>query len=409
MEYTKVQEYIENHWDETIKENRQDKGTLIGMPYPYCVPAVGYFDEMYYWDTFFTNKGLALAGRMAQVKNNTDNMLYLVDKYGYMPNGNRTYYLKNSQPPFLSMMVRDVYGYYKDGAWLRGAYDVLGMEYEFWMAKRRTACGLNGYGGALTPDMYEEMAAGYSERFGGMPEGSLRDIAMHYVICCESGWDINPRWQTEGCHYAPVDLNSLLYGFEKNMEYFAQKLQNGQEGLWSRRAGNRKSRMFELMDDGSGILLDYNFDKGQLSPVLSAASFYPLFVKLADQKQAEALVRQLPRLEAEYGLLTCEKGSAAGNYQWDYPNGWSCIQYIAVIGLDNYGYREEARRLALKHTLLVEKVFEETGNLWEKYNVVEGNINVSNEYEMPAMMGWTAGVYLELKEYGKLFWDGSLS
>ena len=70
-----VKQYINSHWADCIKENREDKDTLIGMPYPYIVPSVGYFDEMYYWDTFFTNKGLALSGRFDQVKYNTDNML----------------------------------------------------------------------------------------------------------------------------------------------------------------------------------------------------------------------------------------------------------------------------------------------------------------------------------------------
>ena len=61
--------------------------------------------------------------------------------------------------------------------------------------------------------------------------------------------------------------------------------------------------------------------------------------------------------------------------------------------------KEEAKRLAQKYVSLVEKVFDETDNIWEKYNVVEGNINVSNEYKMPAMMGWSAGTYLAAAEY----------
>ena len=118
----KVIQFISSHWDDCIKENMKDNGTLIGLPYPYTVPAVGHFDEMYYWDTYFTNKGLEIEGRFAQAKNNTDNMLYLVNRFGYMPNGNRTYYLKNSQPPFLSIMVGDVYRHYNDKAWLTGAF-----------------------------------------------------------------------------------------------------------------------------------------------------------------------------------------------------------------------------------------------------------------------------------------------
>ena len=86
----------------------------MGLPYPYIVPAVGHFDEMYYWDTYFTNVGLILAGRAMQAKFNVDNMLNLISRFGFMPNGNRTYYLTRSQAPFLSYMVADIFEHFND-------------------------------------------------------------------------------------------------------------------------------------------------------------------------------------------------------------------------------------------------------------------------------------------------------
>lgn len=142
-------------------------------------------------------------------------------------------------------------------------------------------------------------------------------------------------------------------------------------------------------------------EKNKLSGILSAASFYPLFTGLAEQRHADALVCNLERLEAAYGILTCEKNNARGTYQWDYPNGWACLQYIAIVGLDRYGYSDIAKRIAEKYVALVDKVYDETGNLWEKYNVAEGSLNVSNEYNMPTMMGWSAGVYLAAVDYLK--------
>ncbi len=103
-----VEQYIYENIDDCTKDNREDEGTLIGLPYPYSVPSVGFFDEMYYWDTYFFNQGLKITGRHQQVKNNTDNMLYLVRRYGFMPNGNRTSFLKNSQSPFLSMITAGI-------------------------------------------------------------------------------------------------------------------------------------------------------------------------------------------------------------------------------------------------------------------------------------------------------------
>ena len=42
----KIEEYIAENWSDCIKENQNDEGTLIGLPYPYTVPAVGKFDEI---------------------------------------------------------------------------------------------------------------------------------------------------------------------------------------------------------------------------------------------------------------------------------------------------------------------------------------------------------------------------
>ncbi len=395
----KVLDYIERNWDSCIKENRQDEGTLLGLPYPYTVPAVGHFDEMYYWDTYFTNKGLELCGRISQAKNNTDNMLYMVNKYGFMPNGNRQVYLSHSQPPFLSVMVRDVYEYYRDPVWLGGAYQALTKEYAFWTTERGSHTGLSRYDEEVAEERIKPMADRCAERMGYRPDLPDELLARHMLATCESGWDINPRWDLEGYHFAPVDLNSLLYLLEGNMAYFAKELDNGCESEWLERQRKRRERMVRYMQNAEGLFLDHNFVTGKQSIVFSAASLFPLYAGLADDQQAECLVQNLHRLEAPYGLLTCEKNEVPGTFQWDYPNGWACLQYIAIIGLDRYGYREEAARLARKYTALVEKVFEETGNLWEKYNVVEGNINVANEYAMPPMMGWSAGVYLAALHY----------
>ena len=395
-----VENYIEKHWDNCIKRNTKDEETLIGIPYPYTVPAVGYFDELYYWDTYFTNIGLIISGRGLLAKYNVDNMLYLVEKLGYMPNGNRTYLTNKSQPPFLSEMVRDIYRVFGDNAWLSGAYHALEIEYEFWMTKRISNIGLNVYGGNLTGEKSIEIFSNlFRKRTKYTPQKSEEDMARHAIICCESGWDMNPRWGYEGYEYAPIDLNCLMYQFETNMTYFAKILKNGKDKEWAKRAENRKKLMLDLMSDENGILTDYNFVKKTHSKVFSVASLYPLYVEMADRDYARLINEQLYRLETEYGLLTCEKTDAKATYQWDYPNGWACLQYIAISGFMRYGYKEVAKRLADKYTTLVEKIFNETGNLWEKYNVAEGSININQEDpgEMPSMMGWSAGVYLYAK------------
>ena len=142
-----VSEFIKKNWDECVRSVTEDDGTLIGLPYPYIVPSPKEsLQEIYYWDTYFTCKGLYRSQKRELAKNCTDDMLYLVDRYGFMPNGNRTYYLSQSQPPVLSMMVKDVYDYYQDKEWLNKAYEILKKEYNFWTENRMTPIRLNSYG-----------------------------------------------------------------------------------------------------------------------------------------------------------------------------------------------------------------------------------------------------------------------
>ena len=143
-----VKEYIEDNWDNTTRLFTEDDDTLIGLPHPYTVPRIeGKFQEMYYWDVYFTNVGLIKSGRLSQAKNNVDNMCYLINKFGFVPNGNRTYYLSRSQPPFLSQMVRCIYEQTGDIRWLDECYKALEKEYKFWENERQTPCGLNRYYG----------------------------------------------------------------------------------------------------------------------------------------------------------------------------------------------------------------------------------------------------------------------
>ena len=153
-----------------------------------------------------------------------------------------------------------------------------------------------------------------------------------------------------------------------------------------------------------GVFYDYNFKTGEISNILSSASFYPMFVGMISSEQAKALAENLYRLEAEYGIAATESQAPDYSYQWQYPNGWAPQQNLVMQGLAKYGYKEDATRVAQKYINLVETNFEKTNNIWEKYNVVTGGIDVADESShrhsvLPPMMGWTAGVYLEALKY----------
>lgn len=396
-----IYQYIDVNLPKCIRQNKEYSGTFIGLPYPYICPcAAGAFQEMYYWDTYFTHKGLLIRGELQQVRHDIDNMCYLIQKYGFVLNGNRTNYLYNSQPPFLSMMVRDYYEVNPDKEWLIQAYDALKKEHDFWMQNRGSEIGLNRYDWMPMPEDMHATFAGYLRgRLGECDITSDEEAARGLISSGESGWDLNPRMGAKSYEFAPADLNSLLYALEENLSYFASELGQADESAkWHKLGEERAALCRKYLKNADGLYMDYNFVQKEQTTIFSVASFYPLFCGMATQEEAEAARKALYRLETDYGVVTCEKNDAAVTYQWDYPNGWAPMQLIVVSGLLRYGYEQDALRIARKFVQLVERCYSETNHLWEKYNIVEGNVNAQNEYEMPPMLGWTFGVYTWLKE-----------
>ena len=128
------------------------------------------------------------------------------------------------------------------------------------------------------------------------------------------------------------------------------------------------------------------------TPSNFATSFSIFAAQFAQSKSSKIIQNSISKFELEYGIA-CGEENPAWNCQWDYPNIWAPIQYVVYKGLINYGYFEDAKRVASKYVALIEKNFAQTGNLWEKYNGHTAE-NVSAEYDAPKMLGWTAGVYI---------------
>ena len=264
--------YIARNWSSTVRSAPEDQGTLIGLPRPFSTPSTsGVFQELYYWDTYFINVGLLASGQTEQAANNIENMFYLIDRFGWMPNGNRTFYLCRSQPPFLSQMVRELFEHTQDRAWLHArAYPALQKEYWFWHTHRTLENGLSRYGGEDPDDTtLRELGRSLCERFGlASPESpeQLYPYGRAMLALAESGWDCTSRFGTEAQLYAPVDLNALLYRMEHNMEWFAGVLGlDAERSQWRSRKEFRKARMDELLwDPERGCYCDYRFSDGHL-------------------------------------------------------------------------------------------------------------------------------------------------
>jgi len=395
--------------------------TLIPLPHPYVVPG-GRFREVYYWDSYFTMLGLARSGRLDLVRDMLDNFAYLIGRFGHLPNGNRSYYLSRSQPPFFAAMV-GLYAEATDTAHALSYLPALETEYAFWMdGARRLAPGrayrrvvrlrdgsvLNRYWDDRAeprPEAYGEdvrLAARVHERRRGALYRNLRASA-------ESGWDFSSRWMRdpadlrslETTDLAPVDLNSLLFDAERLIAALsAFRGATGDAAAARRFAAAADRRRGALLaaafDTGTGFFYDLRWRTGQRvtdRPTLAAA--VPLYFGLADSDQARAVAARLARdFLRPGGFVT---SSIATGQQWDAPNGWAPLEWMAIAGLRRYGQGELADTAAARWLALNRRTYRATGRMMEKYDVVDlARAAGGGEYPTQDGFGWTNGVALAL-------------
>lgn len=401
-----VYEFINNEISKTTKISAQGDGTMIPLPYPFTAPcAETTFLEMYYWDTYFTNKCLFLTGRERQALNNVQNLAYLLKKYGKIPNGNRKHYLGRSQPPFFGLMLKDALSLGgKSEIDIPFAYKMLKKEYEFWQKERYAGNGLNRYGCDLNSreclgnyGVYREVhTEKYFERTGIFLHNTEKN-GKNVVAEYESGWDFSPRFNGKCTEFNAVDLNCLLYYDEMLLHEWAKEQNKSKEAaLFYEKAKSRKEKIKSLcLRDG--VYYDYNYVIKTPSFTVSAAAFFPFFTGVDDDKAS--FIKTLGFLERDFGIVATKTDYA--NFQWAEPNGWAPLTYVAVMAAKTLKLKDIAERLTEKYLSAIDALFEKTGKLWEKYNAITGDLDVSSEYGTPEMLGWTAGVYAALYNYKK--------
>jgi len=392
-------------------------GSLLPLPHPYVVPG-GRFREVYYWDSYFTLLGLASSQRWQQVRDMVDNFAWQLDQYGHIPNGNRSYYLSRSQPPFFSLMVELLASHEGDDAYRR-YLPQLRIEHAFWMhggedlapgqARERVvrlADGqlLNRYWDARAvprTESWTDDLATAAQASRRPPSQVYRDLRAG----AESGWDFSSRWLDDPAQLSsirttaivPVDLNSLLFQLEQTLAHAstASGARDDARHYQQLAASRRAAINTQLWDARQGYYVDRDLDSGQQRPALTAATLFPLWLKIADTAQARrtAAVVEAGLLRSG-GLLTTQRDTGQ---QWDAPNGWAPLQWVAVDGLQQYGQQALARTLGVRFLHTVQSVYDRDGKLVEKY-VVDGSASGGGggEYPLQDGFGWSNGVTLAL-------------
>jgi alpha,alpha-trehalase len=435
-----------------------DRQGLLYLPHPYVVPG-GFFNEMYGWDSYFIVLGLLADHRSALARGMVENFLFEVEHYGGVLNANRSYYLTRSQPPFLGAMIRAVlenpHSFRNPAeaqAWLRHAYPLAVRDHAIWLRPEHRAgdTGLARYfdlGGARPvqeipdsgylvtaidwllahPSIHRDYLVKASEHPGATEAAHLKTVSCDVqasAVCAsawskgyrlsadfylgdramrESGFDTSFRFGPFGGsthHYAPVGLNSLLYRYERDLHDFAARLGLDRDARrWADAADARRHAIDTwLWRADLGMYMDYDFVHRKSSDYAYLTTFYPLWAGAASARQASAVRSRLPRFEHMGGLAMSDHASGA---QWDAPFGWAPTNWLAVAGLDAYGFHDDARRIAQAFTATVDRGLAADGTIREKYDMVSGSadVKISAGYKDNVIgFGWTNGVYLKLQQ-----------
>jgi alpha,alpha-trehalase len=382
--------------------------SALRVAHRHVVPG-GRFREIYYWDSFFTMLGLIRDGETALANGIVEVMTELIEDHGHVPNGSRTYYLGRSQPPLFHRMVALLDDARPDVAARRLA--AMKREHAWWMEGEGDLAPGARHGhlasladGSLLNRYWDPRDTPRDESWRedvATAASSARPPAQVYRelrAAAESGWDFSSRWldglslaSIRTTTIAPIDLNAFLYGLEMAIAAAGDT----DAAIFADRAHLRREAVHRhLWDEARGCFADYDLDAASVRPTVGAAALAPLLVGLATQRQADATAAFVRHaLLAPGGLRTTliESGQ-----QWDRPNGWAPLQWIAVTGLRRYGHHALARDIGRRWVATVEATYARTGLLYEKYDVEAAGIGHGGEYTAQIGFGWTNGVTADL-------------
>lgn len=428
--------------------------SVLRLPQPFVVPG-GRFRELYYWDSFWILEGLYVSGMCDTARMTIENFKWLIETYGFVPNGSRTYYLNRSHPPLFTMMAKRFMESCVEAKdkrdWLKALLPLLDREYLFWQTFRQVELpnpnnpqkpyALNSYhANTETPrseSFYQDalLIAGT-----GIQEEQKKKIFQHLASGAESGWDFSSRWFSGGptnltsivtADILPADLNAIIYRNEKILANLHDFVGNAeQSSVYEEKAKVRLEAMklYLWHAESHRGWVDYDFVKKQ--PMHDERSFYVSSLaglwygahdeQLLGTAEIEALLTARAKILWEYpgGVPT---DNVVSDQQWDFPNVWAPIQQHFITVFQNLGdaipndtfWKGKALELAQKFidttycgyhlygmypvalTLIV-------GQLFEKYHAqMVGHPGGGGEYIVQDGFGWTNGVVLWIfKKYG---------
>lgn len=414
-----LREHIDSLWPVLTRttDSASKWDSLLPLPKPYVVPG-GRFREVYYWDSYFTMLGLAESGHWDKVQDMVDNFAHEIDAWGHIPNGNRSYYLSRSQPPFFAFMVKLLASHNGDDTYTT-YLPQLKKEYAYWMqgsdalepgaqnlrvVKLKDGSVLNRYWDDRDTPRTESYLDDVTTAKNN-PNRPATEIYRDLRAAAASGWDFSSRWMDNPeqlgsirtTSIVPVDLNALLFQMEKTLAHASSVAKDSNAAAQYQQLADARQKAMEkhLWNAKQGWYADYDLKTNAVRSQLTAASLFPLYVHSASKEHADkmATITRAQLLKAG-GLATTNLKTGQ---QWDAPNGWAPLQWVATEGLQNYGHQDLAMEVSWRFLTNVQHTYNREKKLVEKYDVSStGTGGSGGEYPLQDGFGWTNGVTLKM-------------
>ncbi|MEG6063004.1 alpha,alpha-trehalase [Enterobacter asburiae] len=414
-----LREHIDDLWPvltRTTDKASNKWDSLLPLPKPYVVPG-GRFREVYYWDSYFTMLGLAESDHWDKISDMVDNFAYEIDTFGHIPNGNRSYYLSRSQPPFFSMMVELLATHDSDA--LKKYRPQMEKEYAYLMdgvdalqpgqANKRV---VKLDDGAILNRYWDDRDTPRPESWlddvntaKSNPNRPATEIYRDLRSAAASGWDFSSRWMDDPqklgtirtTSIVPVDLNALMFKMEKLLARASQEGGDAASASKYEALATARQKAIEshLWNDKEGWYADYDLKSKKVRNQLTAAALFPLYVKAAAQDRADKVAAATSsHLLKPGGIATTTVNSGQ---QWDAPNGWAPLQWVAAEGLQNYGQEKVSMDVTWRFLKNVQHTYDREKKLVEKYDVSStGTGGGGGEYPLQDGFGWSNGVTLKM-------------
>ncbi|XP_044759523.1 trehalase-like [Coccinella septempunctata] len=401
-----------------------ERYSIIPVSNGFVIPG-GRFREFYYWDSYWIIKGLLASGMHQTVRGMIDNFLSMVDRYGFVPNGGRIYYLNRSQPPLLNLMVHEYLKATNDIPWLKKNVHLLQEELKYWLKTQTITFTYNNAKHTLAqyavddpsprPESYSEDVKTCSVR---KSDEDIKNCYKDLKSGAETGWDYSSRWfiDNRGSYgknlseiqtrmIIPVDLNSFLaqaFKLVSTFSYIAGDSDSHQYWL-NLHLSWKQSIQDVLFNETAGIWFDMDRKRLRHRTGFYPSNLAPLWSELYEETSLGDLAVQYLQKEGifEYpaGVPTSLLNTGE---QWDLPNAWPPLQSIVIMALKRSGSPKAlgaARVLAKKwidNNLLI---YKRTCFMYEKYNAESvGVVGGGGEYSIQTGFGWTNGEIFELIE-----------